>query len=91
MDDQNQIEQVEYKITEEDWQILQKWRHFKPHGDQSRRYIRINQETKNLAKIVMFNCPPSSERLEALKKLEEVRLWANQAIMKNEEAAVDQL
>jgi len=80
------IPQVEYPLSDEDWETLRRWRHFKPQGDQSRRYIRINQETKNVAKIVMHNCPPSEERSEALKKLEEARLWANQAIMKNEEA-----
>jgi hypothetical protein len=87
--DDVQPPQVEYKLTDEDWETLHKWRHFKPHGDQSRRYIRINQETKGLAKIVMYNCPPSRERVIALNKLEEVRLWANQAIMKNEKAADD--
>ena len=85
MMEQLPIDQVEYELTEADWEILKRWRHFKPHGDQSRRYIRINQETKNIAKILMHNCPPSKERSIALRKLEEARLWANQSIMKNEQ------
>lgn len=85
MMEQLPIDQVEYELSEADWEILKRWRHFKPHGDQSRRYIRINQETKNIAKIMMHNCPPSKERSIALRKLEEARLWANQSIMKNEQ------
>ena len=75
----------DYGLTEEDQTILDKWRHFRPQGDQQDRYILINRETRRTAKIFMERCPKSAERTLALRKLEEARLWATNAIMRNED------
>ncbi len=73
-----------YALTDEDQTILDKWRHFRPQGDQQDRYILINRETRRTAKIILERCPRSPERTTALKKLEEARQWATNAIMRNE-------
>lgn len=75
---------TKYELSEEDTQLLDRWRHYKPHGDQSRRFIKINQSTRKLAAIILENCPRSRELSLALTHLENVRLWSNNAIMKNE-------
>jgi hypothetical protein len=73
-----------YDLSEEDLDLLSKWRHFRPQGDQQERYIMLNRETKRTAKIFLERCPRSSERTLALRKLEEARQWATNAIMRNE-------
>jgi hypothetical protein len=84
MNPQDEIE-TSYPLTEEDQELLRRWRHFRAFGDQSKRFIKINQMTKKLAQSLMEICPRSKELSLALTKLEETRLHANMAIMKNEE------
>lgn len=83
-DDVNKVDFTQYKPDEQEIELLERWRHFRPHSDQNRRYIKLNQESKSLARVIIYNCPKSREKSVALTKLEEVRLWANNAIMKNE-------
>lgn len=73
-----------YPLDDEDLKFLAKWRHFRPLGDQQVRYIMINRETKRTAKTILERCPPSTERTIALRRLEEARQWATNAIMRNE-------
>lgn len=74
-----------YDLSEEDIDRLRKWRHFRAHSDQSKRFIKINQITKRLAQSLMEMCPRSRELSLAIAALEEARLHANMAIMKNEQ------
>jgi hypothetical protein len=74
-----------YDLSEEDQDLLAKWRHFRPQGDQQERYIMINRETKRTAKMFLERCPKSPERTLALRRLEEARQWATSAIMRNED------
>jgi hypothetical protein len=74
-----------YQLSQEDHDLLRRWRHFRAFGDQSKRFIKINQHTKKLAQNLMEMCPRSPELRAALQHLEECRLHANMAIMKNEE------
>lgn len=76
-----------YDLSDEDHDLLSKWRHFRPQGDQHERYIMINRETRKTAKIILERCPKSAERTLALRRLEEARQWATNAIMRNEEHA----
>ena len=80
------IEEIttKYDLTEDDIDRLRKWRHFRAHSDQSKRFIQINKQTKRLAQVLMEFCPRSRELDLAIDKLEEARLHANMAIMKNE-------
>ena len=80
---------TQYTPDDEEMALLERWRHFRPHGDQNRRYIKINQESKSLARVIIYNCPRSREKSAALARLEEVRLWANNAIMKHEKEEED--
>jgi len=73
-----------YPLNDEDEARIKTWRHFKSHGDQSRRFIKINQSTKRLAIQLMEICPRSKELTQAIDALENCRLQANMAIMKNE-------
>jgi hypothetical protein len=73
-----------YNLSDQDEELLRKWRHFRPQGDQQERYILLNRETKRTAKVILERCPRSPERTLALRKLEEARQWATNAIMRNE-------
>ena len=76
---------TKYPLSEDEVERLRKWRHFKGHSDQPKRYIRINQVTRRAAQALLEMCPRSRELSLALTKLEEARLHASMAIMKNEE------
>lgn len=75
---------TKYELTELDKKLLDRWRHYHPKDDQSRRYVKINQSTRRLCSILLENCPRSRELSIAVQHLENVRLWANNSIMKNE-------
>jgi hypothetical protein len=55
-----------------------------PKGTQPERYIRIRDEAKSLAALILALTPTSREQSLALTKLEEVVMWANSAIARNE-------
>ncbi len=55
-----------------------------PKGDQPDRYVLIRENAFVLAQILMERCPPSREQSLALTKLEEVVMWANASIARNE-------
>lgn len=76
---------TEYKATKEQEELLRKWRHLHAHGDQTARYIRLNQATRSVARLFIALCPDSIALTVALERLEESRHWATQAISKNEE------
>lgn len=55
-----------------------------PRPDQPPRYEQIREDALRLALNIQVNCPPSRERSLAHTKLDEVVMWANAAIARNE-------
>lgn len=55
-----------------------------PTGDQPQRYEQIRAAGLDLACLLDRLCPPSRERSLALTNLEQVVMWANAAIARNE-------
>ena len=56
-----------------------------PKGDQPTRYQEVRDNAKQFANLIERNCPPSSERTLALRKLQECAMWANASIAMNEQ------
>jgi len=74
-----------YQPTEEDLQRLQNnFTYHSPKDNQPDRYGAIRNTARNLAVLILYDCPPSRERAVALTKLEEVSMWANASIARNE-------
>lgn len=48
--------------------------------DQRRKYDRINAAAKNLAAVLLVECPSSADRSAALRKVREARMTANASI-----------
>ena len=55
-----------------------------PKGDQPSRYEIIRGQARNFANYIDENCPDSREKSLAMTKLEEVVMWANASIARNE-------
>ncbi len=66
-------------------QLTSTFRYHKPSGSQPQRYERIRDEAGKLAHLIATNTPESREQSLALTKLEEVVMFANAAIARNEE------
>ncbi|WP_254778351.1 Acb2/Tad1 domain-containing protein [Aneurinibacillus thermoaerophilus] len=60
---------------------------FKYHaatGDKGERHDKVRALCKELAYEIELLCPQSRERSVAMTKLEEVMMWANAAIARNQ-------
>lgn len=55
-----------------------------PKDDQPKRYNALRQLALIMANSIVEKCPDSRERSIALTKLEEVIMWANASIARNE-------
>lgn len=55
-----------------------------PKADQPERYVAIRSTAHQFAELLLQHCPNSRERSLALTHLEEVVMWANAAIARNE-------
>lgn len=55
-----------------------------PKGDQPQRYVDIRATAKTFAELLVAKCPHSRELSVALTKLEEVVMWSNASIARNE-------
>ena len=55
-----------------------------PKQGQPERYARIRGEAKQLASLIAAECPESRERSVDFTKLDEVVMWANASIARNE-------
>ncbi|CAK9044320.1 Site-specific tyrosine recombinase XerC, partial [Durusdinium trenchii] len=64
--------------------IVNRFTFHPPHGDQVRRYESLREQARGLAFLILQGTPPSREQSLALTKLEEVVMWANAAIARNE-------
>ena len=56
----------------------------RPKDGQQKRYEDIRDKAKELALVLAYNCPESSEFSLALTQLEVVVMWANASIARNE-------
>jgi hypothetical protein len=75
----------EYQLTEEDARRLERnFTYHVPKGTQPARYHKIRAKSKELAEMILRNCPCSDERSEALASLDSVVMQANAAIARNE-------
>ena len=54
-----------------------------PSGDQSTRYSVIRNTARSLAHTILDNTPVSPEQTLALRRLQEVVMWANASIAIN--------
>jgi len=69
-------------ISEQD--IYNRFTYHAPTGDQPEKYVRLRAHAKELAMLILYNCPDSREQSLAITKLEESIFWANAAIARNE-------
>lgn len=65
-------------------QIEKVFTYHPPKEGQAERYVALRGKAKELAELVDAECPNSREKSLALTKLEEVIMWANAAIARNE-------
>ena len=76
----------EQEMTKEMADIENRFMYHAPKQElnQVKRYADIRGVGKLFALELLVQCPPSRERSLALTKLEEVVMWANAAIARNE-------
>ena len=79
-------EELERSGMDEEAEIARRFTYHppKPELNQARRYEIIREHGKDFGLHLVDECPPSRERSLALTKLEEVVMWANAAIARNE-------
>jgi len=65
-------------------QIERTFTYHSPKDDQPERYVKLRDEAKNLAYLIVRNTPTSREQSLALTHLEEAIFYANAAIARNE-------
>ena len=63
--------------------VDQAFQYHAPTGDQAQRYQRINEQSRDLATVILIDCPESPERTLAIRALQEARMWANASIAIN--------
>jgi hypothetical protein len=74
-----------YKADEKTMEDLSKrFSYHSPKTDQPPRYEQIRQKAHNLAIYLVMNTPKSREQSTALTKLDEVVMFANASIARNE-------
>ena len=74
-----------YKLTEEDaFRLLRNFTYHLPIGTQPERYDEIRKKSKELAEMILLDCPPSRERDRALESLDDVVMRASESIARNE-------
>lgn len=55
-----------------------------PKGDQQERYVRLREEFRRLAILIVENTPKTRESALSITQLEQAMFWANAAIARNE-------
>jgi len=70
------------ELTEQD--IESRFTYHAPKGNQPERYGLIRDFGKQFARDINVLCPDSREKTIALTKLDEVIMWANASIARNE-------
>jgi hypothetical protein len=73
-----------YQTQEDRDDLDTRFTYHQPKPGQPEKYLRIRSQAKTLASSITVECPDSRERSLALTKLEEVVMWANASIARNE-------
>jgi hypothetical protein len=68
----------------EDSKVNNMFTYHAPKGDQVDRYALLRDAGKSFAFLILGYTPTSREQSLAITKLEEVVMWANAAIARNE-------
>lgn len=76
-------EELNDKIKATDPDIEKRFTYHSPKGKEQ-RFQTLRNEAKHLANTIKKQCPDSRERSLALTKLEEVVMWANASIAREE-------
>ena len=63
--------------------IAEMFRYHPPTIDSLPKYAAINQAAKNLAEVILQNCPGSADRSAAIRLVRDARMTANAAIALN--------
>lgn len=77
---------MQYELSTEQQKRLDKWHYHRPNIGQPERFQKINDATRELARMIMELTPPGRQQALALTHLEDVRMRANSAIVLDEEA-----
>lgn len=64
--------------------IIKNFTYHPPKGDQPDRYNKIRAIAKSLAEVIISDTPQSREQSLAITYLEQVVMWANASISRNE-------
>ena len=65
-------------------QLENNFKHHTPKEGQPEKYTAIREKSKELAYLIDDLVPNSREKSVAMTKLEEVSMWANAGIARNE-------
>ena len=65
-------------------QIQKNFTYYSPSAVQVEKYDELRQQAKEFAQTIDQLCPNSREKSLAITKLEEVVMWANASIARNE-------
>lgn len=60
--------------------LAELFKYHPPTPESLPKYAAINQAAKNFAEVILQNCPRSSDRSDAIRKIREARMTANAAI-----------
>lgn len=74
----------EETVTPINSELERRFTYHAPKGNQLARYERIRNFAKDFAYALEQMCPNSREKSLALTHLEEVSMWANASIARNE-------
>ena len=74
---------MDKKHNEQIERIENNFSYHKPIGNQQSKYESIRSKSKELAYLILKECPDGREKALAFTKLEEFVMWANASIARN--------
>jgi len=63
--------------------LTELFKYHPPTPEQLPKYAAINQAAKNLAEVILQNCPPSADRSAAIRLIRDARMTANASVALN--------
>jgi hypothetical protein len=63
--------------------LAELFKYHPPTGETLPKYAAINQAAKNLAEVILQNCPPSADRSAAIRLIRDARMTANASVALN--------
>ncbi len=70
-------------MSPQEYDLESNFRYHPPIGRQPEQYVLLRDKAKELAAMVLEECPYSRERSLALTKIEESVMWANASIARS--------